>query len=82
MMSTPTTPRRWYHFSIASLLWLMLVVALLVAGFREHRQRVSLEADVAALAAKIERLDTQYGNSFRKTTVTTKQMQTSGEIRP
>jgi hypothetical protein len=56
---TPTPPRRrWFQFSIASLLWLTLVVALSIAGIREHRRRVMIleaqEAELEAYAAKLE----------------------------
>ena len=34
----PTPRRRWFQFSIASLLWLMLVMALGVVIAKQHRE--------------------------------------------
>ena len=46
--------RRWFQFSLASLLWLMLVIAVSVLGFRERQQRLILDAEVASLKAEVE----------------------------
>jgi hypothetical protein len=45
MTTTPTTPHRWFQFSIASLLWLTLVVALILYAVREHDLRVRFETE-------------------------------------
>jgi hypothetical protein len=37
-MNMPTSRRRWFQFSIASLLWLMLVMALMVVIAKQHRE--------------------------------------------
>jgi hypothetical protein len=79
MMNIPTTPRRWYQFSIASLLWVMLVVALAVAGMRERSQRMALEARVAELTEQVQKLEPGTRSTLR---TTTKQIHTSGEMRP
>lgn len=42
-----SSPRRRFQFSIASLLWLMLVLAFAAYGFREHRLRIEAEEQLA-----------------------------------
>lgn len=42
-MTAATPSRRWFQFSIGSLLWLMTVAATASFGLREHRERVRLE---------------------------------------
>lgn len=50
----PTPPRRRRcQFSIASLFWLTLIVALAVFGIREHQQRVVLDAEVEGLHSRL-----------------------------
>ena len=49
--------RRWYQISLASLLWLTLVLALAATGIREQRQRLRRDAEVAALKAQIKALN-------------------------
>jgi hypothetical protein len=45
--------RRWYQFSIRTMLWLMLLMALLAYGAKEHSHRVSLEAELSAIRAQL-----------------------------
>ena len=45
MHSAPPTRRRWFQFGLGSLLWLMLVIALLAFGLNERRQRQQLQAE-------------------------------------
>ena len=43
------TGRRWFQFGLGSLLWLIIVLALSLALFREHRRAASYEAMVHRL---------------------------------
>jgi hypothetical protein len=40
--------RRWFQFSLSSLFWLTLFVATAMLAFREHRERVRLEEELAS----------------------------------
>lgn len=40
--------RRWFQFSLLSLFWLTLFVATAMLAFREHRERVRLEDELAS----------------------------------
>jgi hypothetical protein len=44
-MPTPSR-RRWFQFSLASLLWLILTVALALLYVKEHRHRLSVEREL------------------------------------
>jgi type VI protein secretion system component VasK len=55
-MTMPTSSRRrWFQFSLSSLLWLMLTVAFAIYGFSEHQQRVRTDANIAAIKATAQR---------------------------
>ena len=58
-MTLPTPRRRWFQFSMASLLWLMLTVALAIVALREHRQRAILDAKAEAREAHIKRVENE-----------------------
>ena len=46
----PTPPRRrWHQFSLGTLIWLTLVIALAVYGFHEHHLRMLLPEPVDSL---------------------------------
>jgi len=55
----PTAPRRrWFQFSLSSLLLLTLVVALAVYGANENRHRMRLEAEVERLESELRQVTT------------------------
>jgi len=59
-LTTPAKPsRRWLRFSLRTLFWLTLLVAILLFGMNERRERQRIEADAAALRIKLEDAELQ-----------------------
>ena len=56
MVPAPMKPRRWFRFSLRTLFWLMLVVAMLMLAVNERRKRIQLEAEIKRQAIEIRYL--------------------------
>jgi cell division protein FtsB len=70
MSETPTPPRRrWFQFSLSSLLWLMVVLAIAAFGVRERRERRQLEAEVCRQEAEYKKLEARYSKLFWENTM-------------
>jgi hypothetical protein len=52
-MAEPTPKRRWFQFSLSSLLWLTFATALVLNSIRSHRQQVLLQARVSELEEEL-----------------------------
>ena len=45
-MTPPAPHRRWFRYSLGTLFWLTLVVAMFLFALNEHRERKQFEAEV------------------------------------
>jgi len=55
-MSEAPPTRRWFQFSLGTMLWLALVIALIVYGVNEHRLRMQAETEARIFEASANQL--------------------------
>lgn len=66
MPPAPPPSRRWFQFSLATLILLMVIAALVAVIWRDRLGQAQLEVEIARLQAQIARLQAQIADREMK----------------